>query len=193
MGQAMARAAARLDAARRIMTELRLADHWGRFGQPCVVGAVAHELVVHPDIDMEIYMDQVRIADGFWVLEAWARHPRVTHCRFANHLDGPDQGLYWQVRFRDEQDVEWKVDMWSVAHDHPGPWGRALVAPLRRALTDETREAILLIKEALLDRHGEFPSLWIYRAVVEGGVRTTEEFLRWFAREYEPGLSSWVP
>jgi hypothetical protein len=117
----------------------------------------------------------------------------VRKVRFANELDGPDQGLYFQVRYRHESGEEWKVDMWLLAHDHPGPLSRDMVSPMRRALTDETREAILALKEWVLAGGHPYTSIRIYQAVLEGGARTPEEFLAWFERVKPLGLTTWRP
>lgn len=46
---------------------------------------------------------------------------------------------------------------------------------MQNALTDQTRRAILEIKEALLGEAG-VRGIDIYRAVLEGGVRCPDEF-----------------
>ena len=129
--------------------DVGLLEGWRRYGEPIVVGAVAHGLVVAPDVDLEVYCDEPLIADGFALLSRWAQHPRVYAASFRNALDTPDLGLYWQLRYTAADGERWKVDMWSVRHDHPGPLGRDLIAPMAAALTRESRAAILALKEAL--------------------------------------------
>jgi hypothetical protein len=143
---------------------------------------------------MEIYCDEPHIEDGFTVLRACALQPGTRKVRFANELDGPDQGLYWQVRYRHETGQEWKIDMWSVRHDHPGPTSASLVEPMKQALTDETRQAILEIKEGLLlDPAVPCGSIHIYRAVLGAGVRTLSGFKAWLADNRMDGLIDWKP
>jgi len=190
----LARAAGRLQTAHHILAELRLMERWRPFGDPVLVGAVAYGLVVAPDIDLEIFCDTPRIADGFEVLKACALHPRVRKARFSNHLDGPDQGLYWQLRYLHEDGQEWKIDMWSVARHHPGPLSSALVEPMRHALTGHSRQAILEIKEALLLEPGvPWSSIHVYRAVLEDGVRDLAGFRCWLETHPTSGLVKWRP
>jgi len=190
----VARAAERLAMAKHILTQLQLIEHWSRFGNPVIVGAVAYGLVVAPDIDIEIFCETPAIPDGFAVLQACALHPRVSKAQFANKLAKPDQGLYWQLRYLGEDGQTWNLDMWSLRHDHPGPYAAALVAPMKQALNDEARHAILTIKEQVLsDISLHCGSINIYRAVLDDGIRTTEQFRLWLDQHQTSELLSWKP
>lgn len=70
-----------------------------------------------------------------------------------------------------------------------------MVAPdidIESALTEETRIAILTIKEAVQGR-GDVHSMDVYRAVLDDGVRTAADFLTWQAEHKSVGLTSWRP
>jgi hypothetical protein len=190
------RAETRSQTALGILSELDLPALWQRRGgAPCVVGAVAYGLVVAADLDLEVFFPHdPTVEDGFAVLAVCARSSRVVKARFSNHLTDADQGLYWQLRLRGPDGAEWKVDMWSMRCDHPGPLARDLVEPMRRCLSMETRRAILEIKEHLLTAPDPPPaSIRIYQAVLDGGVRTPEEFRRWMIDHPAAGLTNWRP
>lgn len=194
MDTVFSRAADRLRIAQYILADLQLLEKWRTFGKPIVVGAVAYGLVVAPDIDIEIFCDEPKIQDGFVVLRDCALHPRIRKARFANELDGPDQGLYWQLRYQHANGQEWKIDMWSMQHSHPGPCSAALVEPMKQSLTDETRQAILELKEqALLDVTLHCGSIHIYRAVLDDNIRSLEQFRMWLERNPATGLIAWTP
>ncbi|MFZ5826246.1 MAG: hypothetical protein ACOY94_18275 [Bacillota bacterium] len=193
MSERIRRAEERFVQSMSILEDLRLLERWSRVGTPCIVGAMAYGLQVAPDIDLEVFADRPTVQAGFGVLAEVAPHPRVRKVRFANELDGPDQGLYFQLRYRHQSGEEWKLDMWLVAHDHPGPLSRDLVTPMRRALTDERREAILAIKEQVRAKALSYPSIDIYRAVLEGGARSLEDFQAWHDRIRPSGLTTWRP
>jgi hypothetical protein len=194
MAPALERALNRLQIARQILAELQLMERWRAFGNPVLVGAAAYGLVVAPDIDMEIFCDEPKIEDGFEVLRACALHPQVRKARFTNALNGPDMGLYWQLRYQHEDGQEWKIDMWSMGRDHPGPLSAALVEPMNRALTDQTRQAILEIKEGIrLEPQLQCSSIHVYRAVLEDGVGNVEQFRLWRVNNPTSGLSDWMP
>ena len=195
MDELTERAAGRLRTAMKILADLKLLERWQAYGDPILVGALAYGLLVRPDIDMEIYCQQPSIADGFAVLQACAQNPHVKRVRFANELEGPDQGLYFQLRYLHECGELWKIDMWFVGHDHPGPRAADLVEPMKRALSNETRRAILEIKGGLLLQEPELdcPSLHVYRAVLDDGVRDLPAFLEWRRKNATTGLLDWRP
>jgi hypothetical protein len=176
-----------------ILERLDLLSRWSRYGNPVIVGAVSFGLMVALDIDMEIYSDDPRIEHGFEVLSQVARLPGVYQVRFSNELLGPDQGLYWQIRFRDEEGESWKIDSWLLGHDHPhAHCAEKLTQAMQKTLTDKTRRAILEIKEALLGEAG-VRSLDIYKAVLEGQVRHPENFRRWIKAHKPARIDLWLP
>ncbi|WP_213694223.1 hypothetical protein [Aminiphilus sp.] len=178
-----------------MLEELRLLERWGRYGRPVVVGAVAYDLVYGPDLDMEIYCPDLRIEDGFRVLEeCCATNPRVESALFQNHLAGGDNALYWQLRYRAGDGTLWKVDMWSAAEDYPLPRSEFLVEPMKRVLTEETRAAILGLKaRRAVDSSLACLSIDLYRAVLRDGVRDEASFRGWLAAAETGTLSDWIP
>jgi len=192
-GALLQRADVREATARRLIDDLGLVREWSALGRPVVVGSVAHGLVVSPDIDMEVFCPEPSIADGFAVLARLAEHRRVRKARFWNDVEGPNLGLYWQLRCLDDDGAEWKVDTWTVAEDHPGPLAAWLVEPMSAALSPEARAAVLSLKEARA--RGDvpsYPSIEIYRAVIDHGVCSPAELVA-FLGDGDTGLSRWLP
>jgi hypothetical protein len=194
MDRLISRARTRQRIAEHILRELALVERWNRVGDCRIVGSVAHHLVVAPDIDLEVWCPEPRIEDGFDILQACAQHPNVTKARFWNALGPPHHGLYWQLRHVHD-DEEWKIDTWSIAHTYSGPCGTHLVEPMRAALTDDTRQLILRLKEAVFrDASLEVPSIQIYRAVLDDGVQTFEELEGWLpANKLDGVVTDWLP
>lgn len=184
----------RQQAAARILHELQVMERWSAFGAPVLVGAASYGLMVAPDIDLEIFCQgDPPVEAGFSVLAACAKHPGTMKARFSNRLAEPDQGLYWQLRFLHEGE-EWTIDMWMLRHDHPGPLSRSLVEPIQAALTNETRRTILTLKRALIERPDlACGSINVYRAVLDDGVGTLDEFQDWRASRDTDALTNWVP
>jgi len=141
---------------------------------------------------MEVYFEAPTPAQGFEVLKACAGTPGLRAARFRDEMDGPDQGYYWRLDVLSEGGTLWKVDMWSVAHDHPGPTGREMVAPMRRALDDEKREAILRLKAALRDEPSlACPSIYVYQAVLAAGVRDLVDLQVWLSGRDTTAINDW--
>lgn len=178
-----------------ILAELELMARWGRFGRPVLVGAVSYGLVMDADIDMEIYCENLRIADGFQVLgECAASCRRITNADFENHLYDPDSALYWKLNYRDDNGLLWKIDMWSAPSDYPLPRSETIVEPMKRALTDETRAAILRLKHARATNDTlKCFSIDLYRAVLDDGVRDEAGFARWLNEHTTGELTGWMP
>lgn len=193
MHEIFCRAEQRREKAIRVIEKLDLLTRWSRFGRPVLVGAIRYGLMVTRDIDLEIYTDDPRIEHGFEAMSEVACLPGVRQVNFSNELEGPDQGLYWQIRFRDETGDVWNVDNWFVGNDHPhAHWGDKFADAMQKALTDETRRAILEIKEATLGEAG-IRGIDVYRAVLEGGVRTVSEFRGWLKDNKSAGIILWLP
>jgi hypothetical protein len=180
--------------AESILADLELIRKWERFGRPALVGAFAYDILVAPDIDMEIYCPDLRIEHGFQVLGECALNQRVTKVQFANELEGTDKALYWQLRYRPNDGAEWKIDMWSAPEDYHLPRAEDLVEPMRTVLTLETRRTILELKELKLqDPSLQCLSVDLYRAVLDDGVRTSDELRTWLESHETGKLTDWKP
>ena len=187
-------AADRKMVAESILADLDLVRKWERFGRPVLVGAFAYDLLVDPDIDMEIYCPDLRIEHGFQILGECALNHRVTKARFSNELAGRDKALYWQLRYRQNDGREWKIDMWSAPEDYDLPRSEHLVEPMRACLTPETRRAILELKE--LREHNssvQCSSIDLYRAVLDDSVRTSRDLSAWLESHETGKLTDWKP
>lgn len=183
----------KLNMANQIIADLQLIERWSLVGKPFIVGATAYQLIYNPDIDMEIYCDLPEVASGFHVLEQCVRNPNVIGAKYSNHISGADQGIYYQLKYQDEDANVWKIDMWLMAKEHPGPCAKDLVEPLNRSLTDASREIILLIKEQIRLKGESIASIRIYESVIDHNIRTYEEFMVWHSKHEPIGLTFWKP
>ncbi|HEY6738285.1 MAG TPA: hypothetical protein VI076_05495 [Actinopolymorphaceae bacterium] len=172
--------------ATRIEAELDLPRLLGRVGRVVRIGSAASGLMVWRDLDVSIYCDgdapgrNVATALG----ELMAR-PGVRELDYRDEL-GPrspsggthDQRHYATLRYVSAEGETWKVDL-SFWTDTGPRGGFSDAAALRRRLTDETRLAILWIKDVLHRLDGylrEFAGIDVYEAVLDEGVRTPAEF-----------------
>ena len=180
-------------AAREILHRLGLFEAWRPYGRPVLVGAVAHGLALDPDIDLEVYCPVLEPEHGFAVLARAARVAGVLETLYQDHRDGPDGAIYWRVRYRDGAGTDWKIDMWSAPEAYALPRGEDLVGPLGRALTPETRLAILRLKDWRAATGTSLLSIDLYRAVLDGGVRDAPGLTDWLGRNATGELTAWTP
>lgn len=180
--------------ANEIITDLDLTARLGALGTPVRVGSSRFGLMVNPNIDFEVYTAKPRIRDGFDLLRAVAEHPGVRQIVYRNFLGTDDPGLYWRIDYEDTGAVLWDIDVWLVPDDHPHAWlADRFARAMERVLTGEARRAILAIKRSI-PRASGVRGIDIYKAVLEGNVKTAEEFRAWLASHpVTEGIDPWMP
>lgn len=179
--------------ANAVLDALDLFSLWEKQGgQPFLVGALAYGLALAPDIDLEIFCEHPTIEAGFSVLKSCALNSGCRSTRFRNEMAGPDQGYYWQVQYQQEHGRLWKIDMWSIHVNHPGPTSRDMIAPMEKVLNEESRKIILNLKQAICnDPHTQCPSIDLYQAVLADGIRTYRELKTWLSLHKSEKINDW--
>jgi hypothetical protein len=169
--------------AHEVIEELRLITRWETVGKTYLVGSTRFGLMYSPNLDFEIYVDTPRIADGFAIIQQIAEIPGVKQIEYLNFLNIPsDPGLYWRIDYEDAQGVLWDVDNWLVPHSHPhAGMADRFAQAMEKALTDETRRAILQIKQGA-SQNPKPRGIDIYRAVLQGRARSMEEYQAWIQK-----------
>lgn len=190
MSDIRARAEARLHVARQIIRDLDLLGRWGRHGEVLVVGSVGVEVVVQPDIDLEIYCDEPRVADGFAVMSALAELPKSRRITYLDARDRHERGQYWKLEYELTPDETWTIDMWVFDRTHRGA---DLATAVRDALTDETRDRILTIKEEAAALGERAYGYWLYQAVLDGGAATYADYKSWLGNRNIYERTGWMP
>jgi len=159
-----------------------LIDALSLHGTVHVVGSYALDLMTWRDLDIHIVRETLDVADFFVLggrLAGLFDPPRM---HFRNELvaatPGLPRGLYWGVYLGDERAGAWKIYVW-LTNLEGFEAVRAFCDALSSRLTDDTRRAILAIKQAAW-RHPEyrrgFTSSNIYSAVLDRGVRHPDGF-----------------
>jgi hypothetical protein len=168
-------------------------------GDPVLVGSAALGLMVWRDLDVTVVCPRLEINAVVEVGSRLALHPRVREVVFRNDTGAwntntnptyPD-GLYLGLSYRSPAGDDWKSDIWFVDEPDRQP-DLAHLKTLPSRLTAETRLAILRVKSVWASRP-EYPRVVrgfdIYRAVLDGGVRTPDEFAAWLAEREEHHVS----
>lgn len=187
----LARAEVRLARARALLARLGLVGRWARAGAEAhLVGSVATGLLgPHLDIDLHVYTAALRPEAGFAIAAALA--PLRLDYRDGSRTE--ERCLEWHLWVRDGAGETWQIDVIQLAADSPY---RGFVerrsARIRAALTDETRAAILRLKEAAPAGRA-IPGIQFCAAVLCDGVRTWGAFERWLAGHSLEGILEWCP
>lgn len=169
--------------------DLGIRDLVEPLGQPFLVGSAAVGLMVWRDLDLTIVCRTLDLDGVVAVGARLAMDPRIRQVVFRNDTGGwntdpgyPD-GLCLGLSYRSPAGNDWKSDLWFV--DQPERQPDLLhVRSIPSQLTDEICAAILRIESAWASRpdYGEgVGSFEIYIAVIDGGVRTPDDFAAWLA------------
>lgn len=153
-------------------------------GTPNLVGACALGVMVNRDIDITVVCEALDIDPVLDVAARLARSPSVRSATVRNDTGawntnaGYPDGLYIGVDCRSGTGAGWNLDIWFVDEPDRQPDLAHLAWYLPR-LTDEARARILVIKQVEVAKpgyHADVHGIDIYRAVLDHGVRTPDEF-----------------
>ena len=171
--------------ARQVLTDLALMSSLSRLGHAEHIGSSVSGLMVWRDLDVGARCPQPSPDRVFQTLQPILTHSRVHEVLYREET-GPrspsgqptDQRYYFVLRYMTAADQRWKIDISIWLTDAPrNQLGH--LEDLARRLTDETRLAILWIKDVwhrLETYPDEISGTDIYAAVLDHGVRTPEQF-----------------
>jgi hypothetical protein len=162
----------------QIIEELNLIDYLTTLGRAHLVGSVALDLIVKPDIDLHLLLDHPNLIETSSTVTAYlldqlkVREVRVTDWR-------KEGGIKLGVDQYPGESAVWSLDIWITDREETG--GMAAMEEFSKLLTPKLREIILEIKDYYhrQDRLRDGISLQIYTAVLKDGVKTIEEFEDW--------------
>lgn len=190
--RSLERAAKRKLQAEKILNELKLIERWDTIGNCFLVGAAAYDLIVIPDIDLETFSDlpnpQIIMSD----LALLTQNKNVIELKYRDYTSTDFNGHYFKLIYKADK-TEWNIDMWLFSSERSGALSRDLVPFMKENLTEESRMAILDIKEALLKLNENYSSIFIYQAVLEFGIRHIDDFLEWAKNHNTTVPFHWQP
>lgn len=179
--------------AEKVIDELQIIRRWGLVGKTILVGSANFGLMTTPNLDFEIYVEEPDIRVGFDIVREIATISGVKQIEFLNFMGTSDPGLYWRIDYQDKNGVMWDIDNWLVPFSHPhAGMANNFAKAMKQALTDETRKIILEIKSQMPSER-KFRGIDIYKAVLSGGVRDMDEFMKWIAINPPVEMETWQP
>lgn len=178
--------------AREVLAELSLMPYLSQLGQAEQVGSSVSGLMVWRDLDVGARCPGPSADRVFETLRPILTHPGVHEVLYQEET-GPrspsgwpqDQRYYFVIRYTTPAGYSWKIDVSVWLTDAPRNQLRYLEY-LARNLTDETRLAILWIKDVwhqLPVYPAEISGIDIYTAVLDHGVRTPEQFAAYLQKK----------
>jgi hypothetical protein len=182
--------------ARQVLTDLALMSSLSRLGHAEHIGSSVSGLMAWRDLDVGARCQQPSLDLVFQTLQPILTHSGVHEVLYREETgtrspsgQPTDQRYYFVLRYMTAADQRWKIDISIWLTDAPrNQLGH--LEDLARRLTDETRLAILWIKDVwhrLETYPDEVSGTDIYAAVLDHGVRTPEQFATYLL---ERGLPS---
>ncbi|GAA4836410.1 hypothetical protein [Saccharopolyspora rosea] len=189
--QILEREARTREEADALVAELGLEAALSAIGSPTRVGSSALGVMVRRDVDITVTcaaLDQTTHEAVAHLGAELALHGQVREVRFRDDTGQwntdpmyPD-GLYLHISCQDAEGREWTIDIWFVDEPERQP-DLAHLRALAPRLDDAARVVVLAIKHELASRSDDqVASYEVYRAVLDDGVATPEEFAAWRAR-----------
>lgn len=179
----------------KIIADTHIIEIWNEIGATInLVGSLKMGLQIkHKDIDFHIYTDPFYLKNSFCAIEKLAENRNIHSISYTNLIDTEDQCIEWHATYQEKEQEEWVIDMIHILPSSPYVGYFEKVADrIIEKLTDETKLAILKIKTELPDDHSVM-GIQIYQAVLEGGVRTTDEMHQWQKHNPPSGIIQWMP
>ncbi|QTA93978.1 phosphoglycerate mutase family protein [Desulfonema magnum] len=178
-----------------IIEDTNIIEIWSSVGATInLVGSLETGLLINSrDIDFHIYTNPFRLADSFSAISRLAENKHIKTISYANLTEAEDKCVEWHAFYEDSEGDSWQIDMIHILNESPYAEHFEKVAErISEVLTQETREAILRIKNSI-PVENKVMGIEIYKAVIESGIRDAKSFLRWKAQNPEEGIVTWIP
>lgn len=179
----------------KVIEDTDVVNIWKSIGAEVnLVGSLKMGLMMkHLDIDFHIYTDELSITDSFAAMAKLAEHAAIKRIEYGNLINTDEHCIEWHAWYQDSNGELWQMDMIHILKGsfYDGHFEK-IAERIMAALTPETRETILKLKyNTPLDAH--VIGIEYYHAVIGGGVKTYQDFIKW--REEHPvvGIVDWMP
>jgi hypothetical protein len=161
-----------------LVKKCRLAELLAGYPRWFIGGSYNYGLMCWRDLDVYVLDPQHDLRRCFEIGYELTQRLAAKKSRFTNNVGAEPNGLYWGIKLGDERQGAWKLDLWFLDTEGYEQHSK-YCEDLRVRLTPETRAAILKLKEAYWQRReyrDTITSDLIYRAVLDHGVRTVQDF-----------------
>lgn len=169
------------DQAQDLLATYHLPEILSTVGQPQLVGSVAYQLMVWPDVDYEVLTDDRPNPEQALRIVKSLLETGITKVNIVDHRQSTSSNIPHGIYIGPDvvhQDLKWQIDIWLIEKNE-AEQRRRPISQLMSRLTDQHREIILALKQyaAASDRyHRGVSSVDLYTAVVQHNVTTIDQF-----------------
>ena len=179
--------------ARMVISSLNLIEIWEKAGATInPVGSFRiGVLAKHRDIDFHIYTDSLDIGRSFAIIAELCRHKGIKKCTFANLAETDECCFEWHLYYEDDEAQTWQIDLIQIkkCSFYDGYFEKT-AEKIIAAMTEEQRKTILRLKFETPDEL-KISGIEYYKAVIQDGVQTSEDLLRWRQTYRFDGIIEW--
>lgn len=179
--------------ARMVISSLNLIEIWEKAGATInPVGSFRiGVLAKHRDIDFHIYTDSLDIGQSFAIIAELCRHKGIKKCTFANLAETDECCFEWHLYYEDDEAQTWQIDLIQIKKGsfYDGYFEKT-AEKIIAAMTEEQRKTILRLKFETPDEL-KISGIEYYKAVIQDGVQTSEDLLRWRQTHRFDGIIEW--
>ena len=188
-------AAKNMEQARQIIRDTHIISIWESVGAEInLVGSLKMGLMMkHKDIDFHIYTPTLTPSVSFAAIAKLAEHPAIKQIEYINSIDTDEHCIEWHASYLAPDNTPWQIDMIHILKGsrYDGYFER-VAERIATVLTPETRNTILQLKYETPDTE-KIMGIEYYQAVIQDGIRTYADFMKW--REDHPTnrIIEWIP
>jgi len=169
-----------------VVDELRLLEMLEPFGEARLVGSVALDLVVKPDIDVHLLLKSGdALSATKEIVELLIIEDKVGEIRISDYLE--NDSLKIGIDCFSGNLSDWSIDIWITTN--ASSTGFEDIETYKKNLSPDKREVIMAIKRFYYEKSElrDGLSAMIYRAVLEAGVSGVDEFQEYLDKELGAG------
>jgi hypothetical protein len=171
-----------IEKAKKIIDELEIIELCKEYDcKANLIGSVATGLLMsNLDIDFHIYPKIFNINKIYELIGKIAEKDEITRTSCYNFLNGNDKTLDWHIHYMNENKEDWRIDMIFIRYDSKYiEKAEKIVQEIKNNMTEMQKRNILFLKWEGYKRQIEYKGIEIYKAVIEYGIETIEEFIEW--------------
>ena len=170
----------------RILYDRGLLNRLAQIGTPHVIGSCRMDMMSWNDLDIDVENDGMSREKLYDLTTSILKSYHPLWYEAKEEIDGEGKTV-WFHGFEAMIDGElWNFDIWFFSKETIAE-AEAFCDRTTQMIRSQpgSREAILTIKQELIGRemYGLYTSMDVYRAVLDQGIRSTEEFLAQYRKQ----------